>query len=342
MTPKERMLTALSLQEPDDFCPVWEIEFHLFNKVSSRQLIVSEEYTQLTAKEKERALHANAEIMVEVAKELGLSALSNIGPYWERAPGVPGVPIWLPPKDSKRFLPILRQAAGDEIFIIEWCSAMTLCQERDDIVEFSYKLFDAPDEIESMAQKQLRNGLEIARRARDTGADGLVAPCDIATSTDMFFNPAQIKRFLLPYLQSWAQEVRKLGMKSIFHSDGNIMEVLDKLADITELDALQAIDPTAGMDIVEVKKQVADRLCLCGNIDLRLLQHGPVESIRDEVKRVCLSCKTGGGFVLGATNAVFKEIPVMHYQAMLEAGREFGKYPNQGQEKSKEGENYES
>lgn len=89
MSPRERMIRALSLQEPEDFCPVWEIEFHLFNKVSSRPLVVSEEYTKLTAAEKDWALHANAEITVEVAYELGLSALSNIGPYWEIAPGFP-------------------------------------------------------------------------------------------------------------------------------------------------------------------------------------------------------------------------------------------------------------
>lgn len=324
MTPKERMVSALSLQQPDDFCPVWEIEFHLFNKVASRPLKVSNEYVKLTPAERERALLENAEIMVEVASELGLSALINIGPYWEVAPGVPAA-MWLPPADSKAFLPILRKKAGDELFIIEWCPAMIFIPEAGEYLEFAYKLFDAPEEVDEMARRRFEDGLEIARRAAGAGADGLCAACDIADSHGVYFSPSQLQRFFLPYLHSWAIAVRNLGMKSILHTDGNIGSILDVLAD-SGIDALQAIDPVAGMDIVEVKKQVGDRLCLCGNIDLGLLTHGPEEAIREETKRICLGCKGGGGFVLGATNAVYESIPIEHYRAMLSAGRDYGSY----------------
>ena len=43
------------------------------------------------------------------------------------------------------------------------------------------------------------------------------------------------------------------------------------------LDALQAIDPVAGMDMLQVKAQVGDRLCLCGNVDCGLLVMGAPE-----------------------------------------------------------------
>jgi len=332
MNPRERMINALSLQEPDDFCPVWEIEFHLFNEVSPRPLVISQEYTKLTAAEKDRALHENAEIMIQAAQDLGLSALSNIGPYWEIAPGAPA-PMWFPPEDSKRFLPLLCQASRGEIFIMEWCPAMLYMPDSDQFLDFSYKLFDAPEEVDNMAKQQLEKGMEIAHRARDAGADGLCAACDIADNHGMYFSPAQFDRFFLPYLQIWAEAVRKIGLKSILHSDGDLAEVLEKLAD-TELNGLQSIDPVAGMDIVEVKKQVGDRLCLCGNIHLGLLYHGSVEAIREEVKRICIGCKTGGGFVLGATNAVFEEIPIKHYKIMLNAGREFGSYNRQNEKES--------
>ena len=324
MKPRQRFINALSMQESDDFVPAWEIEFHLFNKASEQKMVVSEEYVKLTSSEKDTALRKNAEIMVDVARRLGLSALSNIGPYWEVAPGT-SAPMWLPPEDSQRFLPLLRKAAGDEIAIVEWCQAMILMPEADDYVEFAYKLFDAPDDVDTMAGEKYAAGIEIAKRARDAGADALCAACDIADNKGMYFSPEQLDRYFMPYLRQWCDEVHKMDMKTILHSDGDLSQALDKLAD-TELDALQAIDPVAGMDIVEVKQKVGDKLCLCGNINLSLLLSGPIEAIRDEVKRVCLGCKASGGFVLGATNAVFEEIPLSHYQAMLEAGREFGKY----------------
>jgi len=323
MKPRERMYRTLSLQEPDQV-PVWEIEFHLFNHLTSSRMVYSQEYTRLSTAEKDRALHRNAEIMVEVALREGLSALSNIGPYWEIAPGVPA-PMWLPPEDSARFLPLLRRVAGDELFIIEWCPALILMPEADCYVEFAYKLHDAPEEVDEMARRKLEAGLEIAARARDAGADGLVAACDIADNMGMYFNPGQMERFFYPYLRRWSAAVKEMGMKSILHSDGDITPALESLAD-SPLDALQAIDPVAGMDIVRVKQQVGARLCLCGNLDLGLLQNGPIEAIEAEVRRICQACKPGGGFVLGATNAVFEEIPLEHYRAMIAAGRRYGRY----------------
>jgi uroporphyrinogen decarboxylase len=324
MKPRERMIAALDLVEPADYCPVWEIEFHLFDTVSSDKLVISEAYTRLSPSEREIALHKNAEIMVSVAKKLGLSALSNLGPYWEIAPGKPAI-IWLPAEDSVKFLPILKQAAGDEIFVMEWCPAMIFIPEADNYLEFAYMLFDKPDEVDEMARRQLKKGIEISKRARDAGADGLCAACDIADNRGMYFNPEQLDRFFMPYLEQWSHEVRMMGLQSVLHSDGDLTSVLNKLA-ATELNGLQAIDPVAGMDIVDVKKKVGDRLCLCGNIDLGLLQAGTQKEICNEVKRVCHGCKTGGGFVLGATNAVFSEIPLGNYKTMLQAGREYGNY----------------
>jgi len=324
MKPRERMIAALEHREPDDYCPVWEIEFHLFDAVSCGRLVVSDEYSKLSPAEREKALRNNAEVMVSAAKKIGLSALSNLGPYWEIAPGKPAI-MWLPREDSKKFLPILRQAAGDEIFIMEWCPAMIFIPEADNYLEFAYKLFDKPEEVDEMARRQYENGIEIAKRARDAGADGLCAACDIADNKGMYFNPQQLDRFFMPYLEKWSAEVKAMGLKTVLHSDGNLTSVLDKLA-ATELDGLQAIDPVAGMDIVEVKKRVGDKLCLCGNIDLGLLQRGPKMAIEQEVKRVCEGCKDGGGFVLGATNAVFAEIPIDNYRTMIEAGRKYGSY----------------
>jgi hypothetical protein len=324
MKPRDRMLVALSLTDPDDFVPVWEIEFHLFNAFSREKLVISQDYIRLTEAGRDRALRRNAEIMVDVAKRIGLCALSNIGPYWEVAPGEPA-PMWYPPEDSERFLPILRKAAGDDIFIMEWCQAMLLMPEADDYLEFAYKLFDTPQEVDQMARVKYKRGIEIARRARDAGADGLCAACDIADTKGMYFSPEQMDRFFLPYLRDWGREVAAMGMKSILHTDGNIMDALDNIAD-SGINGLQAIDPVAHMDIVEVKRRVGGKIALCGNIDLGLLQNGPIPAIEEEVKRICDGCKTGGGFVLGATNAVFTEIPAEHYLAMTAAGRQFGRY----------------
>jgi uroporphyrinogen decarboxylase len=132
--------------------------------------------------------------------------------------------------------------------------------------DFCYQLFDAPEEIDAQAQETLAAGLEFAKKARDLGADTVFDACDIADNHGVFFSPAQLERFWLPYLHKWATAVRDMGLYTILHSDGNLTKILDLLAD-SPLQALQAIDPIAGMDLARTKQQVGDRLCLCGKVD---------------------------------------------------------------------------
>jgi uroporphyrinogen decarboxylase len=233
--------------------------------------------------------------------------------------------MWLPPEDAERFLPILCKAAGDEVYVIEWCHAMIYMPEAENYVQFAYTLYDHPEEVDAMAKETHEKAMKIARRAREAGAAGLVAPCDIADTRGLYFTPEQLDRYFFPYMTKWSERVRQMGMQTILHTDGNVNEILDKIA-ASGVDGLQAIDPVAGMDIVEAKKKVGDELALCGNLHLGLLQNGPVEDIERETKRICEGCKEGGGFVLGATNAVFEEVPAAHYRAMLEAGRKYGSY----------------
>ncbi|MFB3882827.1 MAG: uroporphyrinogen decarboxylase family protein [Armatimonadota bacterium] len=119
--------------------------------------------------------------------------------------------------------------------------------------------------------------------------------------------------------------MKELGRYSILHTDGMLDPIPDELAD-SGLDALQAIGPIAGMDIGKTKQAVGSRLCLCGNLDCGLLQFGPPDRIYETARNAVLAAKPGGGFVLGGSDAVFKEIPLEHYQAMLQAWPDVGRY----------------
>jgi uroporphyrinogen decarboxylase len=80
------------------------------------------------------------------------------------------------------------------------------------------------------------------------------------------------------------------------------------------------------MDIQAVKVAVGDRLCLCGNVDCTLLVMGIPEKVYAATRDLLLACKSGGGLVLGASNAVQPEVPIENYGAMIEAWQDFGRY----------------
>jgi len=324
MTDRQRFLTALAGRQPENYVPVWELEFHLYDAYSPDPLVLGRDFAKLTAAEKDCALHRNAEIMVTIARQLGHAAISAIGGFWEVAPGQDAY-LWFPDDYPWKFLPILHQVAGQDIAVVVLTGALIGPPSGDQYEQFCYRIFDDPKSVAHQAEQRLTHALDEIKRARDLGADAACETCDIADNHGVFYNPQQMDRFWYPYLHKFTAAAKDLGMSSILHSDGNLTSILPQLAG-SGLNALQAIDPIAGMDIVAVKAQFGRKLCLCGNIDCGLLHFGPPEKIREQTRHVCERIKPGGGFVLGASNAVFREMPKAHYEAMRETWRQYGTY----------------
>jgi uroporphyrinogen decarboxylase len=344
MSKKDDMRAALERRQPVGAVPLWELEFHAWDKAwarvrpreTDRQVVLGEAFCALSPTEQECALHANAEIMLSVAEELDFAALTVPNHYWEIAPGAPAY-YWLPPEARFRQIEILHQAGSHGIMLVGGSGGVMAMPGASSYVEFSYRLFDAPEEIDRQAAQTLEHGVEMARRLRDLGIEAVFTASDIADNRGVFFNPAQMERFILPYLRRWAEAVKGMGLYAILHTDGDINSCLEDLAE-SGIDALQAIDPVAGMEMRSVKDAVGDRLCLCGNVDCGLLVMGtPGPDVSPDAlsgpgevyaatRDLLLDCKAGGGLVLGASNAVQPEVPIENYMAMIEAWREHGRY----------------
>jgi len=323
MTRRDDILKAWRGGQPPSV-PLWELEFHLFNRYSKTPIVVGHEFAALSDAAKVDTLARNADVMVDVADRLGFSAVTSPNHYWEIAPGY-GAYYWLPDEWMVRQLAALRKAAGDELAVAAFGFATISPPIGEAFEQFCFQLFDAPDQLESAAARTLDGGLARARQLRDAGADAVVNACDIANNHGVFFTPDQMDRLWWPFFHQWVAAVHDLGLVAILHTDGQLTSILETLAS-SRLDALQAIDPVAGMDIAAVKRAVGTRLCLCGNIDCGLLQFGPEDNVFRQTQQVIRAAKPGGAFVLGGSNAVFDEVPTRHYDAMLAAWRENGDY----------------
>jgi uroporphyrinogen decarboxylase len=322
------MIAALECRQPAGAVPLWELHFHCWDQVSSQRIVLGREFERLPPPEQDRALGRDVEVMLSVAEELGFSAMTIPDGYWEIAPGEPSY-SWLPQEARLELMRRLRRAADPDLMLIAASGGVISMPGASEYVEFCYKLFDAPQEIDERARQTLASGLEAARRMRDAGADAVYTASDIADNHGPFFSPPQMDRFILPYLHTWAEQVVEMGLYAIMHADGNLDPVLDDLA-ASGIQALQAIDPVAGMDIASVKRRIGDRVCLCGNVDCGLLLTGPGQEVYASTRELLKTCMPGGGFVLGASNAVDRRTPIAHYREMLRARRDFGSYHSTG------------
>ena len=149
---------------------------------------------------------------------------------------------------------------------------------------------------------------------------------DIAYTGGLIVSPSILRRYVFPRYKAMADICKSRGLPVIYHSDGDLWQVMDDLIDIG-INGLHPIEPKA-MDISEVKSKVGDVLCLMGNIDLGYtLTRGTPEEVEFEVRQRITDIGPGGGYCLGSSNSVADYVPIENYRAMIEAASKYGRYP---------------
>ena len=191
---------------------------------------------------------------------------------------------------------------------------------------FSFALIENPELIELMFNKIgsiVLNLFETCLTFDNIGA--LFYSDDIAINSGLFVSPKIYKKYLFPWMKKIGDLCQKYDVPFIFHSDGNIWDVMDDLKDCG-INALQPLEPQA-IDIVEVKEKRGKEFCLVGNIDVDLLARGTTDEVRNEVKRLLRLVAPGGGFCLGSGNTVPDYAKYENYLVMIETVKQYGKYP---------------
>jgi len=192
---------------------------------------------------------------------------------------------------------------------------------------FCFALRDDPALVEALFERIGQIQYEIFRRAIGfPQVAGAWWPDDIAYTEGLMIAPHYFRRYLFPWLKRMGEDCAARGIPWIFHSDGDVSEVLEDLIGCG-FNALHPIENKA-MDIVALKQRVAGRLCLMGNLDLAYpLSLGTPEEVAAAVKRLLREVAPGGGFCLGSGNSVPEYVPLANYQAMRQTALEYGRYP---------------
>ena len=111
------------------------------------------------------------------------------------------------------------------------------------------------------------------------------------------------------------QAVHRKGRKVLFHSDGNLWDILDDLVE-AGIDLLHPVEPLAGMDPAQVHRRYPD-LILCGTIDVsQLLPFGTEQEIIDQVVRNIEA--TEGRIMVGSSTEINNEVPLKNYLVLHE------------------------
>lgn len=133
----------------------------------------------------------------------------------------------------------------------------------------------------------------------------------------------QYRDFVLPYHRRLVAEFSDGGPISM-HLCGDVQRFFPLLRD--ELRAY-SFDTGFPIDFTTLRQEVGPEVEISGGPTVMLVKSGPVEAIRQEVKRICTSgIMEGGKFILMAANNLSPLTPIEHVQALYEAGKQFGRY----------------
>jgi uroporphyrinogen decarboxylase len=340
MNSRERFMTALRREQPDRV-PVWELIVNepvirkMYGDISYLDLCEKEDLDGVTAREESPPTRwINDHTWVD---EWGIT--------WGRedidAPYPVGHPIQSE-ADLDRLVPPDPDADFRWTMVEE---AVRRFKGERAIVFLGHDAFEYSAMLRGMDNLLLDYALNpelahrIARIVTDfktrTMAHALDLGCDVALTGDDYafrhaplMSPAHFREFVLPYLTEVVEVAHARGLPFIKHCDGNIWPLLDMLADEAKIDAIDPLEPLAGMDIGRVKEQYGDRLALCGNIDCGvLLTRGTPAQVVEAVKETLAKAAVGGGHIMASSNSIHPAVEPELYHTMLAATREFGVYP---------------
>ncbi len=175
-------------------------------------------------------------------------------------------------------------------------------------------------EVRRLLDALLEYLLAIIRQWAGLGADAVFMTDDWGSQTGLMIGPDMWRDFFKPYYAKAFAEAHRLGMDTIFHSCGNVTDIVGELID-AGMDVLDPVQPGA-MDIDRLACEFGGRVAFSGAIDIQqLLCSGTPQEIRDEVWRIVdtLGRPYGGSLLLGPANVMTPETPLENLRALFEA-----------------------
>jgi uroporphyrinogen decarboxylase len=318
MTPRERFIAALERRPLTGRVPHFELVFFLtmeaFGKVHPSQRAYHQ-WDQM--EEKERQLHRNeiAQLYIATAERFEHSAI-----FLHPNPGTED--------EIFRLIDLVREKSGDRYFLMMHGDATFSVPSGTQMQAFSYRLADEPQKVHAEAREMVGNALHRAERLRKHGGlDGFALCADYCFNTGPFLGPALFSEFVTPYLARLTKAYRDMGFYVIKHTDGNIMPILDQLAQ-TKPHALHSLDPQGGVDIAEVKRRYGHDLCLIGNVNCGLLDTGTDEQVIESCRYALKHGMPGGGYIFSTSNCIYTGMRLSRYELMLDVWRREANYPS--------------
>lgn len=191
------------------------------------------------------------------------------------------------------------------------------------IEDFLMEMVERPDDprITQLLEICYQSHLAVHRALAKAGAH-LTSLGDSLAGPDVT-SPRMFERFARPYEDRLVKELNADGIFVVIHICGDTSKILDMLATYEPC----GFDLDYKTDAVKAKQTAGRSHVLCGNIDpSSIIAQGTVEQVREATRKLILTWKPGGRFILNSGCAIPPTTPPENIRALIAAAKECGTY----------------
>lgn len=230
----------------------------------------------------------------------------------------------LPSKERLRSLKNSLAKTSDKLeYVISLPGLFEKTWQSMGLVQFAKSLKKNLDLVESVVSffsdylKSLIKGLQ------NTGAKIFLIADDYGYKKRTFI-PKEIWHFLFyNRYKKIINIIREGKQKVIIHSDGYISDMIETFIDLG-FDAVQSLEPNAGVDIFSLFKKYNNQICFIGNLDINLLSFGTPQQVKDYVIRLIKKAqKYNCSLVVSPTQQINSKCKLKNINTMIQITKRF-------------------
>ncbi|MBO3803711.1 MAG: hypothetical protein JTT11_07595 [Candidatus Brockarchaeota archaeon] len=360
MTPKERLLASLLLEEPDAV-PVsvringisepWLEEAGVLEHLAKTSDVLTSESVYgggsfcLTSAAKPE--------LVFIGKEGGLRRYRVETPKGdltsvtrETVPGRPHIGTWTvkpflegegdveklmsipyapPVLDARPFFDRARRVGDRGLVYVGLSDPVGILSSLFSLETFLLFCIKRTDLVKELLDAFLQRLLDVVERSLELGAGPFYELSGAELVCPTFLPPSYFREFVVRYDEPIVKAVHAGGGFAMMHCHGKVGKVLESFQEM----GLEAVHPVEGppagdVELSEAKRRIGGSVCIRGNVQLAFLDRARPPQVEDACRRAIEDAAAGGGFVLEPTATPLPNTPVENVCAFVEAARKHG------------------
>jgi uroporphyrinogen-III decarboxylase len=212
---------------------------------------------------------------------------------------------WLNPDDTASWKEDAEQKhawAGDMVYINLGLWVPFLPGRN--IEEESFYLTDYPDMCGEWNKLTTEAVLHMVQsRAEKSPAPAAIIWNDIAMKGGLIYPPYILEKYFFPGLHVLVSILHSNGIKAVFHSDGDVSAVFDRLIECG-IDGFNPLEISAGMEVSHFFEKYGRKVALVGGLDaVDVLAFGNPETVAEAAKNLIHTAqKSGGSLIIGSSS----------------------------------------